>query len=314
MSNNDEEKAIIQWLDGELPEEDLRKILPKEDLLAYKQILEEVDSWTPDNSQEVFDVTEITRTSPQESPTTVAPQEAKVRKLNSWVPMSIAASVILLIVAGIFMLSDFGRTTYVAENGQSKEVNLPDGISTVTLAAGAEISWADEDWTDAGRTMQIKGKAFFDVGKGSPFIVEAENGKVEVLGTQFEVSGFEKTFIVACYEGKVRATATDEQEVILNAGEESVYFGDRWESKRSTEGAVPPWFDSKMVFENAPLDQVLAKLEKTYSVKFVAEEIDLQQKFSGKVPTNNLKASLKLVLPPYQINYKTVGKTIYLSK
>lgn len=306
MSNDEENRAIIQWLDGDLSDEEIQKVLPREDLLAYRQILHEVDSWTPDNDQQIFDVTEITRAAPQE--------ETKVRKINSWMPMSIAASVVVLIVAGVYFFSGFGTTEYVADNGTSLEVNLPDGISTVTLAAGSAIQWEDDAWSENGRKMTIEGKAYFKVGKGSPFVVSAATGTVEVLGTEFEVSGFEETFIVACYEGKVRATAADQQKITLAAGEESVYHKDAWAPKRNTNGDLPPWFAEKLEFKDTSLEEVFAKLEKTYEVKIVAGDVNLQQKYTGNVPTNNLKASMKLVLTSFNIKYKTIGKTLYLSK
>ena len=217
MSNKEENEAIIRWLDGELSEEELKQILPKEDILSYKQIINEIDNWVPDNEQEVFDVRLITGATKKE--------ETKVRKLNPVSYLSIAASVVILIVAGVFALNYFDKTSYVADNGKSLELLLPDGSSKVTLASGSQISWTKDDWTDSQRKMTVVGKAFFDVSKGSPFTVFNENGKVEVLGTEFEISGFDDSFIVACYEGKVKATATDKKEMILNAGEENHYFG-----------------------------------------------------------------------------------------
>ncbi|MEL7146604.1 MAG: FecR domain-containing protein [Bacteroidota bacterium] len=305
MSNDEENKAIIRWLDGELSDDDLQKILPREDMLAYKQILNEVDSWTLDNDHELFDVTEITGNKSEE--------ETKVRSIGPWKMLSIAASVVLVIAAFV-LLSDFGSTEFVADTGKSIEIDLPDGKSTVTLAAGSSIRWEDDQWSPSGRQMQVEGKAYFKVGKGSPFVVSTANGKVEVLGTEFEVNGFEKTFIVACYEGKVRATAPDETKITLAAGEESVYFEQSWSVKRETKGSMPTWFAEKLSFKDTELAEVFAKLEKTYSVKIVSDTIDLNQKFSGNIPTNNLTSSLKLVLKPFNIKHKVIGKTIYLSK
>ena len=307
MSNDEGNKAIIQWLGGDLSDEDVQQALPQEDLLAYRQILDEVDSWTPDNDQQIFDIKEITRATPQDT--------TKVRKLNRWMPMSIAASVLLLIVAGIYLLNGAGTTEYAADAGESMEINLPDGMSTVTLAAGSAIQWDDEEWSETGRKMEVTGKAYFKVGEGSPFVVKTTNGTVEVLGTEFEISGFEETLIVACYEGKVCATAADQQQVTLTAGEESVYHKDAWAPKRDAKGALPPWFAEELEFKDTSLEEVFAQLEKTYSVKIIAaNEVDLTQKYTGDVPTKNLKTSMKLVLTSFNIKYKTIGKTLYLFK
>ncbi len=305
MSNKEENEAIIQWLDGELSDEDLKDILSQEDVLAYKQIINEVDNWVPDIEEEVFDVILMIQA--------IKKEETKVRKLNVKTYMSIAASVIFLIAAGALMLNYFNSTTHIADNGKSLNIVLPDGFSKVTLSPGSSISWTKEDWSDDKRNMIIEGKAFFDVAKGAAFTVNNENGKVEVLGTQFEVNGFEDSFIVACYEGKVRATTIDQKKIILTAGEESHAVAGTWNDKRSTNGDSPTWFLQFIKFDNSPLKEVIAKLEKTYDIKILTDKINLEQKFKGMIPTNDLDVALAAVFEVFNIKYELVEKTLYLT-
>lgn len=303
MSNTEENEAIIRWLDGELSDVDLKEVLPENDVLAYRQIIDEVDNWVPDNEEEIFDVRLIT----------AAPkaQETKVRTLTPFNYLSIAASVAILVVAGFFVLEYIGTTTHVANN-KPMEVVLPDGQSKVTLSPGSEITWKKDDWNETQRSMKITGKAYFDVAKGLPFTVKNSNGQVEVLGTQFEVSGFDESFMVACYEGKVRATASSSEQLVLSAGEESHHYNGKWEVKRPTNGDSPTWFQGFINFDSVALSEVVAKLEKTYDIKIIDDKIDVDQKFSGQVPTDDLEVALKVTFEVFNITYDLKGKTLYL--
>ncbi|MEL6562382.1 MAG: FecR domain-containing protein [Bacteroidota bacterium] len=303
MSNTEENAAIIRWLDGELSDKDLKDVLPENDVMAYRQIIDEVDNWVPDNAEEIFDVRLITG-APKE-------KETKVRTLTPFNYLSIAASVVILIVAGLFVTEYLNTTTHIADN-KSMEIILPDGQSIVTLSPGSEITWKNDDWDEMQRSMEITGKAYFDVAKGLPFIVKNSNGQVEVLGTQFEVSGFEESFMVACYEGKVRATASNSEQLVLSAGEESHHYNGKWEVKRPTNGESPTWFQGVMNFDSVALSVVIAKLEKTYDIKVIDDKIDVDQKFSGQLPTDDLDVALSVTFDVFKISYQLEGKTLYL--
>ena len=307
MRNTEENEAIIRWLEGELSDRDLKEILPEIDVLAYRQIIDEVDNWVPDHEEEVFDVRLITGTPKQQE----KQEETRVRRLNPVSYLSIAASVVILIVAGFFALEYINTTTHLADN-KPMEIVLPDGQSKVILSPGSEITWTKDDWNETQRSMEITGKAYFDVSKGSPFTVKNSNGQVEVLGTQFEVSGFDESFIVACYEGKVMATAMNDQQLILTAGEESHYFDGEWAEKRPTNGGNPTWLQSFMNFESVDLKEVIAKLEKTYDIRIITNKVDINQKFSGRVPTDDLDVALNVTFDVFNISYELKDSTLYL--
>ncbi|WOK07350.1 FecR domain-containing protein [Imperialibacter roseus] len=302
MAEDFKDHQLAKWLNGELSEEELREHFTPEDLLKFRQILDEVDRWTPDLETEVFSPEVVTR---QE-------KQGKVRRL--WLPLSVAASILILLAAGILFINKSDQVRYATAAGETRDIALPDGRSTIILAANSSVSWTDKSWSAAQRQVNLKGKGFLQVEEGSPFIVNTSSGKVEVLGTSFEVHEFESGLQVNCYQGTVKATVTGQSPMMVNAGESYLYFEGQWEAKAEVSDAAPQWLNNESSFENAPLRQVIKTLESEYNLKTDAGTINLSRRFTGSFPNNNLDEALRLVFVPLSITYELKGDRLYLSE
>lgn len=298
------EDQLLKWLNGEINEDELKKTIGPADVLKYKQILGEVDNWVPDNDPLVFDPRNVTD----------LPKQAKTRSLYPIVPVSIAASVILVISALLWLTVFTDKSSYSTEVAETKEITLPDGLSKVTLASNSEIYWNEKDWTSDQRIINLTGKAFFQVENGSPFEVQTAVGKVEVLGTNFEVEIFEESINVVCFEGKVRATAIDGQSVVVIGGEGRLYHQGKWEAAMPAENDLPSWLGSETKFKKAPLVQVIKSLEKQYGLEVVSGQVNLERRFTGSFPNDQLDLALRIVSNPFDISYKKQGNKLYLSE
>jgi len=305
MAEDQELDKIIRWLNDELTEEE-KKTFSNDDLLKYQQILSEIDKWTPDNKPLSLQPGDITKAGSTK-------KKGKVISMNRWTSLSIAASVILAMFIG-FLFFKSNETVELAELGQTKEILLPDGVSKVTLASNAKVSWKDDDWSGDQRTLKLEGKAFFQVNPGSPFTVNTESGAVRVLGTSFEVSSFNESLSVKCFEGKVKATATDQQERIVTKGEAYLYYAGQWEDKQLLTDQKPEWLISQTRFDNAPLDEVLKMLKDQYNIETIAGEVNTNRRFTGTVPNDNLKLALDLIFTPLKIKYELDQKKLYLTE
>ncbi len=123
----------------------------------------------------------------------------------NFLPQASLAIASVTIVIAVFSLSQSRSTDiqiYSTAMGEMKTINLDDG-SEITLGAKSRMrAWASED---ERRIVLESGQAFFDVAKDSarPFLVDANNTRVRVVGTQFDVHlGVERTR-VAVLEGIV---------------------------------------------------------------------------------------------------------------
>lgn len=299
MENPDEH--IIRWLNGELSDDQLKGVIGESDTLKYKQITSEIDSWEPENSDQFhIDLTEI-----------FAEKKTITRQLNWWKPLSIAASVAAIITLSVWALFFNNTTTYYADAGQTKEVILPDGLSKVTLSAGSSLTVHKGEWKKGKRPVKLRGKALFDVEPGDPFTVATEIGQVRVLGTTFTVDIFDNSMEVACFEGKVKASAPN-GEVIVTGGESYLFYDNHWEDMIPLSTSMPVWLQGELSFTKAPLKQVIKSLEKEYNLTFDTGDVDMDRRFTGTFPKNNLDTALKIVFNPLGISFEIKDKKVTL--
>lgn len=301
MASQDE--RIIKWLNGEITDDELKQVVGESDVAKYKQITQEVDQWEPENSDQFrINVQDIL-------------QEKKTitRSIDWWKPVSIAASIALVLTVSVWLMFFNDTTTYYAEVGETKEVILPDGKSKVTLSSGSELIVNRSAWKKGGRPVKLKGKGLFEVEPGDPFSVDAEVGNVTVLGTTFIVDAFDTSMEVICFEGKVKATVSA-NDVIVNGGESYLFHEDKWEEMVPVKTDKPSWLQGELSFTNAPLKQVIQSLEKEFDITIQTGKVDLKRRFTGTFPKNNLNAALKIVFDPLGISFEIKDKTVTLSK
>lgn len=303
MEKDQENELLNKWLSRELSDEEARSALGDDVFLKYQQIVAEVDRWVPDNDPVIFDSRLVTS----------AEKETPVRKLNFTTYLSIAASVALLLIATIWFVALGDKNSYET-TAEAREFLLPDGVSKVTLAPFSKVAWEGKGWKSGSRSLTLSGKALFDVEKGGTFEVSTPIGNVEVLGTVFEVQEFAEGMSVACYEGRVRATALDDQTVIVSAGEGFLYYEGTWEDKIGLTDQMPAWLTNESKFVNAPLVQVIRTLEKQYKVKIETGKTNMDRRFTGTFPNNNLNTALKIVFAPFGIAYEVDGETVSLKE
>lgn len=297
-------ELVTKWLDGRLSDAELEQSIGREELLKYKQIVDEVDRWTPERESLVLVPEAITQ----------LPKQGKERQMNLWLPLSIAASALLMLATTVWFFTTSDHTEYTADSGETKEILLPDGKSTLILASTATVKWTEESWSARERALTLEGKGFLQVEKGSPFTVNTPNGTVEVLGTSFEVHAFENALQVTCYQGKVKATAVDQQSVIVNGGEGHLYYQGQWEAKTEVSGDKPQWLSSESSFNNAPLSQVIKTLEAEYDLKIDTGKINMDRRFTGSFPNDKLETALKIIFEPLNITYELKTDWLYLSE
>lgn len=115
------------------------------------------------------------------------------------------------------------RADYVTERGERRNIKLADG-SSVLLDADSAL--ADASVTGERRVKLIRGGGFFDVVPSSePFVVEAANGEVRVLGTGFDVRLLADGGSVTLEHGRVSVTTDRKPDATVLQPGEQVHFG-----------------------------------------------------------------------------------------
>ena len=154
--------------------------------------------------------------------------------------------------------------------GQRATVRLGDG-SVVVL--GPRSTLAEVENTEGERRIDLSGSAYFDVvhDPAHPFVVAVGAAETRVLGTTFSVRGYaDGTPVEAVVEsGRVSVRAhAGRDAVVLSPGQMGRIEPDGTVSVRTNVdvAAQLSWRDGTLLFEGAPLSEVVATLERWYSI------------------------------------------------
>jgi ferric-dicitrate binding protein FerR (iron transport regulator) len=240
-------------------------------------------------------------------------------------PVRIAASLLLLAILGASLVIFTGRMQKVevttAFNEKDKMITLPDG-SVVYLNANTTISYA-KHFAKKSREVQLKGEAFFEVSpdKSKPFIIYANNARVKVLGTSFNVNARGNNHHVEVYvsTGIVELSEAGNQNnrVLLRPGNIGLISNEEISSARKAENEnCIAWKTGDLTFQDTRLTEVTSLLNDIYNVNIVILEPGLDTtRINGSYQNDPLDDILNSICQ--QNTPLTIAKsadTIYLSR
>lgn len=312
MDNQEPEDIVADWLAGRITDEQFKAQVSEQDYAQYKDILGEVESWRlPEwkDREAAFEHIVAQRQNSSE-PTKVIPLQPRK---NNWM-YGVAAGIAVLLGIGGWLLfgGDGALTTYQTAYGEIKTFDLPDG-SKVTLNANSSIAFNETNF-NTERNLSLDGTAFFDVEKGSSFVVEFESGTVQVLGTSFDINESKDYFAVRCFSGKVAVNA-DDQRTTLTKGQGVNYDSSKGFTDISFTEADPSWMSGFTIFDNTPFELVVKTIENQYDVEIDYSQVESTgRSITTKMPHNDLDLSLAIVFKPLFISHTIDGKKVTLSE
>ena len=273
----DKSTYLASWIEGTLSDLDLENLEGKESLKRYikvKEVSSELEIGIPENLHwEVFEKQ--------------LPEKRELQKKNlNWV-YSIAASFIVLVGISSFILS---KKIYTSPNSFN-QVELSDG-SIVQLSPGATLKH-QRSFNLINRKLKLTGEAYFQVEKGSPFIIDSPNGNVEVVGTAFKIIDTGDFFTVICTEGKVKVTHR-----------EKTYFLTKGLSFSSISKGVyqidlNKYTDlSTSYYNKIPLDYVVNLVSKLYNINIQISSLK-NNYFTGTIDLKDQEKALRSISLPF---------------
>ncbi|GGF00637.1 FecR family protein [Flavobacterium limi] len=219
-----------------------------------------------------------------------APKKKSLFQTPSFQWMAAAAMLLLFTGIGFLFLGD-SQTSIYAARGTEKTFLFPDG-SQVSLNSDSEISFNKSDWKE-NRTLSLTGEAYFKVVKGSKFSVLTSNGIVQVLGTQFNVRSRSQRIDVACYEGRVRVSEKNKEQIVIPGKMVTINKGSWLVNKINVN--QPEWTANQIIFRADLLNEVTAELERKYNIKIKVSKVNTTKEYTGTVPADNLDIALKII-------------------
>lgn len=149
----------------------------------------------------------------------------------------------------------------VTGTGERRSFDLADG-SRVDLDAGSALK---QSFSPAERRLTLlEGRARFSVvaEHTRPFVVACENGTVQALATAFVVHRRAGSVAVAVQQGSVQVTLPMQQ-LRLNGGQAIAYDAAGLQpAQRQGDEAETAWLRGKLIFEDRPLGDVVADLNR----------------------------------------------------
>ena len=175
--------------------------------------------------------------------------------------------------------------------GKTFKVTLSDG-SVVHLNAGTTFKYPEQFKADGNRNVFLSGEAFFKVAKDEqhPFIVSSNQVAIEVLGTKFNLSSYDDDFSTHCVlvEGSVRLSenANTSNNIILTPNHISTWDNNTrlFNTEAVDVKLYTAWVYGELVFKNELFGSIAKKLERSYGVKIINNNIVLAtQRFTGTI-------------------------------
>ena len=153
---------------------------------------------------------------------------------------------------------------YATRVGEIREVALADGTH-VTLGGATAI---EVRMFDDRRELRMVhgGDALFEVAHDPdrPFRVDAGRVSATVLGTVFEINSASAAETVSVVEGRVRVEDAGRRQV-LGAGERvTAQAGRDWTYETFNADHAARWIETRMVFRDAPLGQIVEDVNRYY--------------------------------------------------
>jgi len=217
-----------------------------------------------------------------------------VRMIQRWT--AVAAVLLLTAGAGWWVLSGRNAPMLYETALEQKKVSLPDG-STIVINPQTRIQVARE-YNKAGRTVILAaGEAHFEIAHQAqlPFIVDADVVSVKDIGTGFTVQRSKDSIKVTVSGGKVAFIKKETGESReLSAGSSLTYY--IAEHRFGTP--------SQLRFENAPLSEVIATLQKTSGKNISLDNAALGQKrITVNLEGESFDNAIKIICASLNLDY-----------
>lgn len=189
------------------------------------------------------------------------------------------------------------HTLNIPRKGHYK-LTLPDGTNA-WLNSESSIRYPTA-FKGKERKVVVTGEAFFEVAKNKekPFIVEANNVKVEALGTQFNVNAYSnEPFISATLvEGSILVSSGTHENILKPGQQAQISSGDFKVENVETKDVIA-WKNNLFKFVDAPIDLIMRQVERWYDAEVVYENKPTDRFYADlprDVPVSRLLHALEL--------------------
>jgi transmembrane sensor len=230
------------------------------------------------------------------------------------------------IAAGITILLSAIALIYFLNNNKSELINLetqnntlekvlPDG-SKVFLNKNSKITYST-DFEGDTREVSLNGEAFFDIKRDEykPFVIDANETEIKVLGTSFNVNAYTKNVKVSVETGKVQFSKKKKQ-TILTKGEEAEFVAenDTLLRRNTLDKNTFAYKTHVYVFEDSSLEHIIKVLSTGYQVPIAIQNPQLQTcRLTVRFDNETLQNSLNIIAETLNLQISKNGERYFVN-
>lgn len=197
-------------------------------------------------------------------------------------------------------------------------------ITQLTLADGTQV-WLNSgstlqfplNFTGQKREVRLNGEAFFEVTKNKkhPFIINANELNVEVLGTSFNVVSYkdESVIEVVLVTGEVKLSSDAENKAkqfgLMHPGQRVIYTKKTQESifEEVDVNKYIAWRKGMLIFKDDSMDEVIKRLSRWFNVEITVKDSELSgYKYKATFSNETLTQVLNLLKISAPIEYRII--------
>lgn len=258
----------------------------------------------------------------QEKNTEPALQRPFIR--SGRIAASLAGVLLLSVLSWLFFLKD-PTVHYTTDYGEIRTIVLPDN-SVVKLNANSSLSFTADWQEDKAREVWLDGEAFFSVthqASHQKFLVHVDALRVEVLGTEFNVSNRGEKASVVLNSGKVRLDYKKENNdeavaaIVMEPGEmvEVSHQDKAFIKKRVDTELLTSWRHNYLIFKDAPVREVITAIEHQSGMEIILQDTALaHHRYTGTIPIDKLEVFFTTLTRSFNVNIMKNKQQIIIRK
>ena len=246
-------------------------------------------------------------------------------KINRNFLARIAAVALILIGVGSAAIY-FGKSLIPAneflfvtnDNQKNLKVTLPDG-SNVYLNRNTELSYK-RDFGKNGRLVSLNGEAYFEIipEYDNPFIVDADNAKIKVMGTSFNVitDNTDSSVEVFVNDGKVMLSdRSGKRSLMLDPGFIGTIDTKVAGKIINNDPNYMSWKTGLLIYNGQKLDVVFKDLKRVYNMNIIADDKEiLENLWTSPIDNLTQETIIRLICTSFNLSYTKDGTVYHLTK
>lgn len=238
---------------------------------------------------------------------------------RQWLRIAAALLILVTIGAAITLLLRPSEIRIEVQN-EPKEFTLPDG-SQVTLNRHSSLAYAPFA-NKRQRKVKLTGEAFFEIKRdtANPFVIDINEANVTVLGTSFNIRGYEneEQVEVTVATGLVKFSAAKTTEALaLAAGEKGIYIKKKLQLNRQSniDMNFDAWKTRRIVFVDSNIQAVIKTINEVYGCEItLATEVPPSCAVTVSFNQQSLDAVLNVLKTTLNLSYRIHGNHIEIVK